>query len=80
MLLARLTAPVRRLAFVGLAKNTGKTVALTTLLRELAERGERVGVTSIGRDGEARDAIDRRIAKPRIHLPRAASSRRRTRC
>lgn len=68
MLLRELTAPSRRLAFAGLAKNTGKTVALTTLLEELAAHGQVVGVTSIGRDGEARDAIDGRIEKPRIHL------------
>jgi len=68
MLLRELTAPTRRLAFAGLAKNTGKTVALATLLGELGAQGQTVGVTSIGRDGEAHDVIDARIAKPRIHL------------
>jgi hypothetical protein len=58
----------RRLALVGLAKNTGKTETLAALLRELAERDRRIGVTSIGRDGEARDVIDARIDKPRILL------------
>ena len=58
----------RRLALVGLAKNTGKTETLAALLRELAERDSRIGVTSIGRDGEARDVIDARIDKPRILL------------
>src|SRR5271169_142438 len=53
---------------VGLAKNTGKTVALTALLRELEIVGRRVGVTSVGRDGEERDVIDFRIEKPRLHL------------
>ena len=62
-------APAQRLALVGLAKNTGKTVALAALLRELAALGRRVGVTSVGRDGEERDAIDSRIEKPRIELP-----------
>jgi hypothetical protein len=66
--LSDLTATATRLALVGLAKNTGKTVALAALLRELEERGRRVGVTSVGRDGEARDVIDRRIEKPRIEL------------
>jgi hypothetical protein len=66
--LSDLTASVKRLALVGLAKNTGKTVALTALLGELEQRGRRVGVTSVGRDGEARDVIDRRIEKPRIAL------------
>jgi hypothetical protein len=66
--LSELTAAAKRLALVGLAKNTGKTVALTALLRELEEQGRRVGVTSVGRDGEARDVIDRRIEKPSIVL------------
>jgi hypothetical protein len=66
--LSELTASTQRLALVGLAKNTGKTVALAALLRELESAGRRVGVTSVGRDGEARDVIDRRIEKPRIEL------------
>jgi hypothetical protein len=66
--LSELTAPARRLALVGLAKNTGKTVALTALLRELEEAGRRVGVTSVGRDGEEHDVIDARIDKPRVRL------------
>jgi hypothetical protein len=68
---ARLTdllSSTRRLALVGLAKNTGKTETLAAVLRELAERDRRVGVTSIGRDGEAHDVIDARIDKPRIVL------------
>jgi hypothetical protein len=66
--LSDLTASTKRLALVGLAKNTGKTVALAALLRELEEQSRRVGVTSVGRDGEARDVLDRRIEKPRIEL------------
>jgi hypothetical protein len=73
--LGELTASTTRLALVGLAKNTGKTEALGALLRELASspegqaRGRRVGVTSVGRDGEQHDVIDERIEKPRILLP-----------
>ena len=66
--LAELIAPVRRLALVGLAKNTGKTQTLTSILAEQAAGGRTVGVTSIGRDGETRDAIDARIEKPAIEL------------
>jgi hypothetical protein len=66
--LSELIAPARRLALVGLAKNTGKTETLAALLRELEERGRRVGVTSVGRDGEERDVIDIRIEKPRVEL------------
>jgi hypothetical protein len=66
--LAELIAGVRRLALVGLAKNTGKTETLATILAEHAAAGISVGVTSIGRDGEERDVIDARIAKPRVYL------------
>ncbi len=68
MLLSELIAPARRVAVVGLAKNTGKTETLGTILRELKQRGQTVGMTSVGRDGEARDVIDRRIEKPRLRL------------
>jgi hypothetical protein len=70
--LSDLTSTTKRLALVGLAKNTGKTVALAALLRELEKQGRRVGVTSVGRDGEARDVIDRRIEKPRIELAKGS--------
>ncbi len=66
--LADLLAGLQRVAIVGLAKNTGKTQSLTSVLAEHATAGRTVGVTSIGRDGEARDAIDARIEKPRIEL------------
>jgi hypothetical protein len=68
VLLSELTASVSRLALVGLAKNTGKTETLAALLRELEDEGRRIGVTSVGRDGEERDVIDSRIEKPRVRL------------
>jgi hypothetical protein len=67
-MLSELIGPMRRLALVGLAKNTGKTETLTAILAEHAAAGQRIGVTSIGRDGEEHDVIDARIAKPRIEL------------
>jgi hypothetical protein len=67
-MLSELTASRRRVALVGLAKNTGKTVALAAMLRELQDRGRPVGVTSVGRDGERHDVIDARIEKPSVHL------------
>jgi hypothetical protein len=66
--LTDLIAETHRLALVGLAKNTGKTETLRTILADHAAAGRRVGVTSIGRDGEERDALDARVAKPRIRL------------
>ena len=68
MTLAQLSATAPRLALVGLAKNTGKTVTMNALLGELAAAGEAVGVTSVGRDGEQHDVIDFRIAKPLVRL------------
>jgi hypothetical protein len=68
VLLSELTASVRRLALVGLAKNSGKTVTLAALLRELETEGRLIGVTSVGRDGEERDVIDARIEKPPVRL------------
>jgi hypothetical protein len=68
LVLSDLIAPARRLALVGLAKNTGKTETLARILSELAAREIAVGVTSIGRDGEQHDVIDARIDKPRILL------------
>jgi len=66
--LGALLLGARRLALVGLAKNTGKTETLTAILAEHAAAGTPVGVTSIGRDGEAHDVIDARIEKPRLNL------------
>jgi hypothetical protein len=66
--LSDLIASTQRLALVGLAKNTGKTETLATILGELAAKEIDVGVTSIGRDGEEHDVIDARIDKPRILL------------
>ena len=67
-MLSDLTSSSRRLALVGLAKNTGKTETLAALLRELDAAGRTVGVTSVGRDGEEHDVIDARISKPRLRL------------
>ncbi len=66
--LSDLVTGTRTLALVGLAKNTGKTVTLAAILAEHAAAGRRVGVTSIGRDGERRDVIDARIEKPSVEL------------
>jgi hypothetical protein len=67
--LSELSSPARRLALVGLAKNTGKTVTLAALLSELEQAGRTIAVTSVGRDGEEHDVIDARISKPRVRLP-----------
>lgn len=72
-LYADAVAPARlsTVAVVGMAKNCGKTTALTSMIREAAASGARIGVTSAGRDGEAFDAVTG-LAKPPIWLPREA--------
>ena len=57
--LLRRLALVRRVAFLGLAKNTGKTTALGFVAGLLHENGERLGLLTSGRDGEACDRITR---------------------
>ncbi|MEV6816323.1 hypothetical protein, partial [Micromonospora sp. NPDC051296] len=72
MHLTDLLAASRRTAFAGLAKNTGKTTALVSALTGLSEGRRFVGITSLGRDGEEWDVLDRDVGKPRIWLPLAS--------
>jgi len=67
--LAVLSGPAEVVAFVGLTKNAGKTTALNALAQALTGRGERVGLASVGVDGEARDAFFD-VPKPPIHVER----------
>lgn len=61
-------ASQRRSAIVvGTAKNVGKTTTVNALLQVAARRGTRIGLTSIGRDGEAFDAVDD-APKPRVFV------------
>jgi hypothetical protein len=62
-----LDAKARRIAFLGLAKNVGKTTALVATLASLHRRGIAAGATSAGRDGEAFDAITGE-PKPRFRI------------
>lgn len=59
----------RTLSVFGLAKNTGKTQTMMRVLATIHESGRTVGLSTIGRDGEARDVVDRDIRKPAIRLP-----------
>ncbi|HEY6066018.1 MAG TPA: hypothetical protein VIY96_07660 [Thermoanaerobaculia bacterium] len=65
--LASAVRGVRRAAFVGLAKNVGKTTALVAAARALSRSGLVAGATSAGRDGEEFDAITGE-PKPRFRL------------
>ena len=62
-----LRAGARRVAFLGLAKNTGKTTDLVAVLAELHRAGILAGATSAGRDGEDRDAVTG-APKPRFRV------------
>lgn len=64
--LARETG-ARSIFVVGTGKNVGKTVAMRAIYEAAAAAGETVGLTSIGRDGEAVDAGDAQ-PKPRLFL------------
>jgi hypothetical protein len=57
----------RSLFVVGTGKNVGKTVTMRAIYRALIARGTRVGLASIGRDGEAIDIGDGG-EKPRLWL------------
>lgn len=54
-------------AIVGLAKNAGKTETLNYILRQAARRDCRLGITSIGIDGENVDQVSK-THKPEITL------------
>lgn len=58
----------RTVYFCGLSKNAGKTVALLQVMCEARAARKSIAVTSIGRDGEAFDAIYREFVKPLIHF------------
>lgn len=55
-------------AVTGMSKNAGKTTVLGHLIREAAASGKRLGLTSIGRDGEPLDLVTG-TKKPGIYIP-----------
>ncbi|WP_446897300.1 hypothetical protein ACSVC9_09750 [Clostridium sp. LBM24168] len=55
----------RSISLIGLEKNTGKTTTLKFLLNRF--RQQKIGVTSIGRDGEEKDLVTF-TKKPRIYI------------
>ncbi|MBQ6075064.1 MAG: hypothetical protein IJK86_02820 [Lachnospiraceae bacterium] len=68
MRLLDLTAGEPAVAMLGMCKNAGKTTALNRLIRELGEAGAAsAALTSIGRDGEARDLVTG-TDKPPIYM------------
>jgi hypothetical protein len=72
MALAELWQAVRdlpSLTIIGTTKNAGKTTTLNWLLRQHAQAGQRVGLTSVGHDGEVQDTVTGK-EKPRIWVVR----------
>ncbi len=61
----------RTTAFIGLAKNAGKTTAFNKASRELAAENCRLALLSFGRDGERKDAVTGR-QKPPVLVPPGA--------
>lgn len=59
---------VRSLAIAGLAKNVGKTTVLNAVTQEARRLDMRVGLVSIGVDGEERDVWSIK-AKPPVQVP-----------
>lgn len=58
---------IRSLAIIGVTKNVGKTVALNYLLEQGFKDGYRLGLASMGRDGEKEDVLTKQ-AKPSIEV------------
>lgn len=63
--LATLVGGASPVSVIGICKNAGKTTALRRLMAELGE--ERLGLTSVGRDGEATD-LATGTEKPELYL------------
>ncbi|PWK16357.1 hypothetical protein [Tumebacillus permanentifrigoris] len=61
-------ANARRVAIVGIAKHAGKTTAMNSLISDATAAGRRLGIVSIGVDGERRDAI-MGVPKPDVYVP-----------
>jgi hypothetical protein len=57
----------KTISIVGMAKNSGKTVALNHLIGEAFNLGLKIGILSTGRDGESVDVLTE-TEKPRIFV------------
>lgn len=63
-----LAAGWRRVAFIGLTKHAGKTTALNGFITAAEEAGQRLGLCSIGLDGERLDTL-LGVEKPAVYAP-----------
>lgn len=62
-----LTKGLNSISIIGMCKNAGKTTVFNVLVREFLQGGRRLGLTSIGRDGESEDIVTR-THKPGIYV------------
>jgi hypothetical protein len=65
--LITLLAQYNTVSIIGMSKNAGKTTVLNRLVAEYGESGLKIGLTSIGRDGESVDVVTR-TDKPEIYV------------
>ena len=62
-----LIKPYTSVSTIGMCKNAGKTTVLNRIVSECSRRGEDLGLTSIGRDGERSDLVTG-TKKPEIYV------------
>lgn len=67
MLINKFQGKYKTISIVGMAKNSGKTVALNHLIGEAFDLGLTIGILSTGRDGESVDVVTE-TEKPRIFV------------
>lgn len=67
MLIQNIDKKYKTISIIGMAKNSGKTVALNHLLGEAFELGLTIGILSTGRDGESVDVVTE-TEKPKIFV------------
>ncbi|SDW78113.1 lysine 5,6-aminomutase reactivase subunit KamB [Tepidimicrobium xylanilyticum] len=67
MLLQHIQDKYKIISIVGMAKNSGKTVALNHLIQESLDEGIQLGIVSTGRDGESLDLVTE-TEKPKIFV------------
>ncbi len=65
--LKELIRPYKSISIIGMCKNAGKTTVLNRLLSELAQEGQTLALSSIGRDGEDKDLVTG-TKKPGIYI------------
>lgn len=56
-MLYQLIKPYASVSIIGMCKNAGKTTAFNAIIRACLKRGEILGLTSAGRDGERNDLV-----------------------